>query len=302
MAMKLRQLRYFLSVVECGSITAAAQSIRVAQPALTRQIQELETDLGTQLFTRTARGVTLTDAGLQLQRDAVRLLSDFEQARQNAIRAGRGELGTLSLALPVMQIIPAQISELLRSLRDALPDVSMTFSHLLSEAQLPLLRKGRLDAGLTLFRPPNDPELAGIPIYSAGLGIGYPSDWRWPEGQPKRLKDLIGRDFVWLPRHVAPLWHDWVIHAFHEAGFVPQPATLAANSSMMLSLVAAGMGCAIMPMDVHVPPNVSLTRLEDLTLTQDWELVWRTDNPSSVLHHVITVVRTAYEIKLGNVT
>jgi len=66
--------------------------------------------------------------------------------------------------------------------------------------------------------------------------------------------------------------------------------------------VAAGMGCAIMPMDVHVPPNVSLTRLEDLTLTQDWELVWRTDNPSSVLHHVITVVRTAYEIKLGNVT
>lgn len=294
--MDLRQLRYFSSVAKHGSISVAAQAVHIAQPALTRQIQALEDELGTRLFERTTRGVKLTDAGAQLLEDASKLLDDADAARARAQRAGRGESGHLSIALPVMQNLAPTIAHVLKRYRSEVPGVGITLQHLLSDVQLGQIAEGRLDAGFLLFRPREDPSFEGIPVFSDRMLLAYPADWKWPKGsEPKVLKDLQDLDFIWLPRTAAPAWHDRLIHCFFEAGFVPRTAVHGVDAASMLTLVAAGMGCTVLPEGARsrAPETVAFMPLTDLTVCQDWELVWRTDRCSSVLQRFISVVTSS---------
>ncbi|MEM5275227.1 LysR family transcriptional regulator [Cupriavidus taiwanensis] len=294
--MDLRQLRYFCAVAKHGSISVAAQSVHIAQPALTRQIQSLEDDLGTRLLERTTRGVKLTDAGIQLLEDAGKLLDDASAAKERAQRAGRGESGHLSIALPVMQNLAPKIAEVLKKYRKEVPGVGITLHHLLSDVQLGQIAEGRLDAGFLLFRPPDDPDFEGIPVFSDRMLLAYPADWKWPRGKgPKVLKDLQDLEFIWLPRTAAPAWHDRLIHCFFDAGFIPRTAVHGVDAASMLTLVAAGMGCTILPEGARriAPETVAFMPLADLTIRQDWELVWRRDRCSSVLQRFISVVSSS---------
>lgn len=296
MAMDLRQLRYFAAVAKHGSISVAAQAIHIAQPALTRQIQALEDELETRVFERTTRGVKLTDAGRQLLVDANQLLDSASAIRERAQRAGRGESGHLSLALPVMQSLVPKIAEVLRRYRKEVPGVGITLHHLLSDVQLAQIADGRLDAGFMLFRPPEDNSLEGIPVFSERMLLAYPADWKWPKRKkPKVLKDLQDLEFVWLPRTAAPAWHDRLIHCFYDAGFIPRTAVHGVDAASMLTLVAAGMGCTVLPEGARsvAPKTVAFMPLSDLTVRQDWELVWRTDRCSSVLQRFISVASSS---------
>lgn len=291
--MDLRQLRYFVAVAEQGSISVAAQSVHIAQPALTRQIQALEDELGTRLFERTTRGVKVTDAGNQLLLDAGKLLDDAAAAKERAVRAGHGEMGHISIALPVMQNLAPAIAGVLKKYRNEVPGVGITLQHLLSDVQLRLISEGRLDAGFLLFRPLDDASLSGISIFSERMLLAYPSDWKWPNGKkPRILKDLQDLDFVWLPRTAAPAWHDRLIRCFYDAGFIPRTAVHGVDAASMLTLVAAGMGCTVLPEGARnrAPPTVAFMTLSDLTIRQNWELVWRRDQCSSVLHRFVRVV------------
>lgn len=290
--MDLRQLRYFVAVAERGNISAAAQAVYIAQPALTRQMQALEEELGTALFERTRRGVLLTDAGEQLLADARRLLDDATAAMERAQRAGRGEIGHLSIALPLVQTMAALTADVLRDYRREAPGVSITLNHMLSEHQLSGLSDGRLDAGFLVFRPADDPAFDGIPIYTDRMLLAYPADWTWPDGPPKALRDLDGLDFVWLPRNAAPVWHDQLINCFFSAGFVPKPVILGGDATAMLTLVAAGMGCTVLSESAkHIAPDtVAFMELSDLHVAQHWQLVWRTENRSAPLKRFIEVV------------
>lgn len=292
--MDLRQLRYFVAVAECGSISLAAQSVHIAQPALTRQIQALEEELGTAVFERTTRGVHLTEAGKQLLLDANRLLGDATAAMERAQRAGRGEIGHLTIALPVMLTLRSLLADALRRFRREAPGVSLTLSHLLSDAQIELLPTGRLDAGFTLFRPLDDPAFKGIPIYSEKMLVAYPADWHWDNDGPATLRELAGRDFIWLPRNAAPVWHDRLIHCFFKAGFVPRSSIQGVDVGSMLTLVAAGLGCTVLPDSATraAPPTVAFKELPDLDVVQHWELVWRADNQSAPLERFIDIVTT----------
>lgn len=301
--MDLRQLRYFVAVAERGSISVAAQAVHVAQPALTRQMQALEDDLGTPLLERTTRGVSLTDAGRQLLTDARRLLDDAAAAKERAQRAGRGEIGHLSIALPVIQTLAPITAEVLRNYRREVPGISITLRHLLSDRQLSLLASGRLDAGVLLSRPSDDPALDGIPIFSEKMLLAYPAGWQWEKGKPKSLQDLNGVEFVWLPRNEAPAWHDKLIHCFFNAGFIPKASVLGVDTASMLTLVAAGLGCTVLPESLRriAPGTVVFMEIPDLNVTQHWELVWRTDNHSSPLRRFIEVV-SSYLAESSNVT
>lgn len=290
--MDLRQLRYFVAVAQHGSISLAAQAVYIAQPALTRQIQALEEELGATVFERSARGVRLTEVGKQLLVDANRLLGDAAATVERAQRVGRGEIGHLSIALPVMLTLRPLLTEVLRIFRHEAPGVSLTLSHLLSDTQLEWLPTGRLDAGFTLFRPPDDPAFEGIPIYSEKMLLAYPADWRWEGSPPASLRDLNAVDFIWLPRNAAPVWHDKLIHCFFKAGFVPRAAVQGVDVASMLTLVAAGMGCTVLPDSATraAPDSVAFMELPDLDVVQHWELVWRADNKSALLRRFIDVV------------
>ena len=288
--MDLRQLRYFIAVSEHESISAAAEAVHIVQPALTRQMQALELEIGTKLLERTTRGAHLTDAGRQLLVDAYRLIDDESAAKERALRAGQGALGTISLALPVMQ--KPVIEEILKAYRKETPEVAMTVHQLVSEAQLTMLINGQLDAGFMLLRPKGERMLAAVPVFSDPMLLAYPSEWTWPRGKPQRLKDLNQLDFIWLQRSAAPAWHDSMISSFYAAGFVPRPIVYGVSAASMMTLVAAGMGCTCLPASAQAiaPKSVSFMPLSDLRIDQHWELVWRSDRVSATLRRLIDIV------------
>jgi len=193
--MELRQLRYFTVVAKLGSISQAAQELHIAQPALTRQIQKLEEDVGVILLERTGRGVKPTDAGTQFLIDAEKLLDDAITARQRAVRASRGECGTLSLALPVIQNAAPSITGLLKRFKKEAPHVGITLHHLISEVQLAMIAQGQLDAGFYS----SDPRM-----------IRYSTAYRYlkkecyslilPSGHGQRIKspNICGTCRIWI--------------------------------------------------------------------------------------------------------
>ncbi|WP_076736611.1 LysR family transcriptional regulator [Cronobacter sakazakii] len=291
--MELRQFRYFATVAKLGSISQAAKELHIAQPALTRQIQKLEDDLGVLLLERTGRGVTLTDAGTQFWLDAEKLLDAAGAARERALRASRGESGNISLALPVIQNAAPSITSLLRKFKNEVPHVGITLYHLVSEVQLKKIAEGQLDAGFLLFRPQNDPSFEGIPIFKERMLLAYPSEWRWADNKkPQYFRDLQDLDFIWIPRTAAPAWHDRLIHCFFKAGFTPRTVMQGVDAVSMLTLVSAGMGCTIVAEGTQhlAPPNVTFLTLDDLDLIQEWELVWKKNRCSEVLKKLIQMV------------
>ncbi|WP_391487356.1 LysR family transcriptional regulator [Leclercia tamurae] len=291
--MELRQFRYFTAVAKLGSISQAAQELHIAQPALTRQIQKLEENLGVLLLERTGRGVTLTDAGAQFLKDAEKLLDDATTARERAIRASRGECGNISLALPVIQNAAPSITTLLKEFKKEAPHVGITLHHLISEVQLARIAEGQLDAGFLLFRPQNDPLFEGVPVYKEKMLLACPADWTWPDNKkPQYLRDLQDLDFIWIPRTAAPAWHDRLIHCFFDAGFTPRSVMQGVDAVSMLTLVSAGMGCTIVAEGTRhlAPPNVTFSTLLDLNIEQEWELVWRKNRCSEVLKRLIKLI------------
>lgn len=141
--MELRQLKYFVAVAEAGHLGRAAERLNLSQPPLTRQIQQLESELGVQLFRRVARGMELTAAGHELLETGRSLLALAEQAADKTRRAGRGEAGQLSIGIYGSAIF-GMVPRVLSAFRESHPDVELVLHHAQTPAQIPALRQGRV--------------------------------------------------------------------------------------------------------------------------------------------------------------
>jgi DNA-binding transcriptional LysR family regulator len=287
--MELRQLRYFVAVAEHGAISHAARSLFIAQPALTKQMHQLEEELGVRLFERLSRGVALTAAGHQFLKDVSKIHDDLLQAKQNAQRADQGRIGNIALGLTILHRLLPDVAKVLRQFRERSPDVSLTLRHLLSGPQVDKIRDGELDAGFLYFRPMDDRTLSGLLFSRQRLMLVMPNERRWTDSPPRRLSDLNGRDFIWFPRQATPAYHDQLISEFRRAGFLPHVVMEGTDNNALLTLVTAGMGCTILPelARAHASEDVVFLALEDLSLEMPLELVWRSDNTSPVLERLI---------------
>lgn len=291
--MELRQLRYFSAVAEHGSISHAARSLFVAQPALTKQIHQLEEELGVSLFDRLPRGVALTAAGQQFLKDVTRIHTELIHAQRNAQQAAQGRIGNMALGLTILHRLLPEVAKVLRHFRENAPEVSVTVKQVLSGPAVDKIREGELDAGFLYFRPPDDRTLDGLLFSKHHLMLVMPNEPAWTHHPPRRLADLNGRDFLWFPRSASPLYHDQMIAVFRRSGFLPHVVMEASDNNSLLTLVIAGMGCTIMPelARAHATNDVVFLPLEDLTLEMPLELVWRADNVSPVLQRLIASAR-----------
>lgn len=289
--MDFKQLRYFLSVVEEGAISSAAKRIPIAQPALTRQLRLLEESVGATLLLRSRQGIRLTAAGEAFHVEASRLLREFEQAKANARRIAAGQLGQLRLGVTVMHLWAPQVVQLLNAFREQYPDVTLKVMSLLSAPQIDALKRQQLDAGLLFFPPADDAELDSHTLYEDRLVLVTSTGSRLASDPPRRLADLNGEDFIWFERSATPAYHDKLIHAFQRRGFTPHVVQEGTDNATMLCLVAAGMGCTILPeMTMSgAPEGVVWHRLEDLDLPLPLKLVWRRDTNLPAVHRLIEV-------------
>jgi DNA-binding transcriptional LysR family regulator len=278
--MDFRHLRYFLAVADSGSVAAAARQLHIVQPALSRQIRDLEEELGTPLFSRNARGVELTAAGEQFALDARRLLIDMESARQRALRVAQGSAGTLRIGVSPTYGWHPEILSHINNFRTRHPDISLYIEPLLAVKQMDALIEGELDGGFFGWRDLRDSRFEALTVFRCGLQLAVPDLPDAPFDVPDRLADLAHRPCVWFDRDAAPPYYDFLIRQCQLAGFSPNIVQLGGDTMTILGLVAAGIGYSIVP-DTSVHSCPTTTRLfshPELTLNYPVEFVWKHDD------------------------
>jgi DNA-binding transcriptional LysR family regulator len=281
--MELRQLRYFVAVAEDLHFGHAALRLRIAQPALSRQIQALEKELMVQLLFRNRRRVQITPAG-QVFLDRARLiLARAEDAVLAAQRAGGGMSGSLNLGFvgsATYDVLPS----VLRAFREAAPHVELTLSEMTVHSQLEALTEKRIDIGL-LRLPAETEGIVFRTISREPLYVALPSSHRLAQLPALRMSALAAEPFVLYPDHPRPSWTEFVIGLCQQAGFRPIVAQRTVEIQTTLSLVAAGIGVSIVPKcvgNIH-RKDVAFRRLAGVRARTELLAAYREQDPSPVV-------------------
>ncbi|AFM15112.1 transcriptional regulator [Mycolicibacterium chubuense NBB4] len=298
--MELRHLRYFRAVAEELHFGRAAERLHIAQPPLSQQIRQLEREVGAQLLVRTTRSVELTPAGEAYLRRVVRILDDVDAAGLQARRIADGAEGQLAIGC-VGSATYSLLPRLVRVLGDVLPDVEVSVrGEMLAPAQLAALTAGQID--LALLRRPV--ELAGVTAVTVRrdrLLIALPADHRLSTRPELFMEDLRGEPFITHAGHGRSIMSNLVAALCTEAGFVPQIRHEVAETSTLVTLVAAGLGIAVVPaptaaLDIA---GVRYVPLSPESLGVDLVAAHKSDNPPGVLARVLEVLREVAADEVG---
>ena len=297
--MELRHLRYFVAVGEDEHYGRAARRLNVAQPALSRQIQDLEKELGFSLFERLPRGVRLSAAGERFLRDARRILQEVSEAAGAAGRVARGLSGTLRLAFTEDAIWRGVVPESFRRFRERQPDVELLFQPISSLEQMEAIRAGRLDAGFVFNVPDTDPDLDAIVVDVRKFELAAPAGHPLTKLTELRLHDLIDTPFVWFGRWANPPLYDRMMHACFRGGLSPRIVQDGFDESTSLGLVATGLGVAwvLGTARSRRPKRVVITPVTDFNVTMPLALAWRRDNRSPLLARFVAEVRRVADVR-----
>jgi len=290
--MELRHLRYFAAVAADLSFTRAAARLRVAQPALSRQIRQLEEELGVSLLRRSSRGVQLTEAGRGFLAEARALLLHCEQAMSAARQTEAGpvlKVGYIwglfhSLAPPWLERFRRQHPQTVAHLFDLTP-----------MEQARQLLEGKLDAGFIGFAheaeaPGLSRRKVGACAFVAALPRGHPQS-----RQAKvALASLANEFFLGISEQTYPGASRQVAAAFVRAGFRPKILQMVERGYTILGLVAARCGVALVPASLQALPHAGVTfRPLAEPPVADLYLAWRADNPSGALRQFLSIMPSA---------
>lgn len=292
--MELRHLRYFLAVGEDQHYGRAAQRLHLAQPALSRQIQDLEREIGFQLFDRLPRGVRLSAAGKVFLEDARLVLQQVSDATVRAGRVARGLAGTLRVGFTESASWHGVVPASFRRFRQGQPDAELQLNPMSSLEQVQAVRSGRLDAGFVFNMSKVDPELDQVLVASQKLVLAAPKEHPLTRRDNLRLRDLTEATFVWFPRRQSPAYYDRLLQACSRGGLAtPRIVQEAVDQATMLSLVACRLGVAFVTDATRwrCPKDVVLLPVVDLRVPIPFSLVWRKDNASPLLARFVADVR-----------
>lgn len=287
--MELRHLRYFIAVAEELNFTRAADRLHMAQPPLSQQIQQLEAQLGFQLFRRTKRTVTLTEAGQVFFEEAQKILLQVDRAIQLAQQTSRGELGQLTIGFvssAAHNVVPA----ILQQFRTLNPAVKLELREMTTNEQLQRLREGQIDIGF--IRPPVEDGVNSEIVFREPLIVALPQTHHLADRAHVELRELSTEPFIMFPRSLAPGLYDPIVSLCQQAGFSPIAAQEAIQMQTIVSLVAAEMGVAIVPasMQNFQRSGVIYKALSESTCIVAIALIWRSD-PTAAVQRFLAVAR-----------
>jgi len=298
--MELRHLRYFVAVGEEQHYGRAAERLRLAQPALSRQIQDLESEIGFQLFDRLPRGVRLSAAGKTFLDEARLILQHVSEATIRAGRVARGLAGTLRVGFTESASWHGVVPDSFRQFRQGQPAAELQLSPLSSLDQVQAVRSGRLDAGFVFNMPKTDPDLDQVLVASQKLVLAAPKGHPLTKSKSLRLRDLTGADFIWFPRRQSPAYYDRLMQTCSRGGLTsPRIVQEAVDQATMLSLVACRLGVAFVSDATRwrCPQDVVLRPVADMHLPIGFSLIWRKDDASPLLARFVADVRQLPDVR-----
>ncbi|MFC7339167.1 LysR substrate-binding domain-containing protein [Haloferula chungangensis] len=281
--MDLRQFRYFQAVAEEMSFSNAGRRLRIAQPALSRAVAELEDEIGVSLFDRSRRQITLTPAGETLLRECGVLFERFDESIRRVREAARGDAGELKLGY-IGPPTEDFLGELLREFRSAHPGVNLFLEERTPERVWEMVAKGRLSLGFTRpVRPHDELSPRSLLLREERLCLAVPSGDALAVRRSLSWKSLSELPLILLARREGAGSHDTILAACHEAGVTPEIIRTPSLMGTILKYVEGGAGYGIVPecaqLESRAVSLVPLTPRKTIPLV----LVWSDDarNPAA---------------------
>jgi DNA-binding transcriptional LysR family regulator len=289
---ELRHLRYFRAVAEELHFGRAAERLHIAQPPLSQQIRQLERELDVRLLTRSTRRVELTPAGEAYLKRTVAVLDAVDDAGQQARRIAAGLEGHLTIGC-VGSATYSVLPQLVRALREQLPHVEIGIrGEMLAPAQIEALLSGDID--IALLRPPIDhPDLVSEVLRRDRLIVALPASHPLAERDAVHVTDLRGQGLIGHAGQGRSVMGGLVAAICADAGFAPEIRHEVSETSTLVTLVAAGLGVAVVPAptaDLDVA-GVVYRPLEPEALGVDLVAAYLGRTPSAAVERALGVLR-----------
>ena len=281
--MELRHLRYFIAAAEAGSLTVAAQkTLHTSQPSLSRQIRDLEGEVGAQLLSRRARGIELTPAGRAFLDHARLVLSQVEAASAAARRVAHPGKPCFTMGFLTGHELK-WMPEALRILRDELPNIDVMISSQYSPLLADGLSNGKIDAAF-LRRERGLPDLTFRLLVKEPLMVVLPSNHRLAALKSIGPRDLVGEAFVTVSK-TAPVLRVVIDNYLKRSGTSITPAHEADHFAMGMALIASTGGVGLLPAYAQnfLPSSVTSRPLKGDAPTVDLVFGYKKSNQSPVL-------------------
>ncbi|MCC6829184.1 MAG: LysR family transcriptional regulator [Novosphingobium sp.] len=245
--MDLRHLRYFVAVAKERNFSRAAETLNIAQPPLSRQIRQLEEEIGADLFDRTTRPLRLTEAGRLLYQHAIQAIAGFDQVRTMMTRYGGAAARHFIIGF-VGSVLYGHLPQVLRQFRHETSGAAeVTLIEMSSLDQVVALREGRIDAGFGRLRVDDD-AVRRILLAEEPLVAALPDDHPLAAlTAPLTLDRIAGESILLYPRPSRPSYADQVLSLFQDHGLTPASRQDVRELQTALGMVAAGAGIAIVP-------------------------------------------------------
>ncbi len=291
-AMELRHLRYFIAVAEALSFTKAAAQLRLAQPSLTRQVRNLEDEIGVRLLDRAGNKVALTEQGRRFLFDSKRVLALSAESVAAVQRMNDGESSQLNIGY-IANIHYGLLPATLGAFRKLYPRVALNLFDMTSAGQFEALDGLKIDLGFIGLLP----ALAGHDLLSECVAhdtilVALPA--RHPLAKKKQLKlaDLAAQFFISMSAKTHPGAREWLLATCQGAGFAAKILQKADVEPTAIKFVADGLGVAFMPEQITGLPHEGVVfRPLSPPLRREATIAWRADNPSKPLQDYIQIVK-----------
>ncbi len=289
--MELRQLRMFVAVARELNFRRAAEHCHIAQPALSRQIQALEAELGLQLFRRTRQRVHLTDSGAAFLSHVERSLAALELGVQT-VRREAGLQPQLTVGFVEYANFPF-ILQVFRRFTQRCPDIRLVQRELDPSSQLDLLGQGELDVSfIGLPAVVRDEGIAFVPVIRTSWKLAVSADHPLAQQERVEIADLNGQPLVLFPRFINPRLYDWMTRCLSDAGVEARVVQEPAQLHTAVNLVAAGVG--LLPTTFFLGParsDVVLLPLHGFGSGAQISAAYRQKDASRALAAFLEIVR-----------
>jgi DNA-binding transcriptional LysR family regulator len=285
--MKFRHLEYFVAAAEELNFTHAADRLNVSQPPFSKQIHDLEGELGIELFERRRKGVALTPAGKSFLVDARRILEDCEASIRKAQRISRGEIGELAIGY-MSALTHDFLGKALEIWRLTSPGIVVDCIEMDSVSQERALLEGRISVGILV--PSDRPVLE---LLQVRILIKYPMSLALPKTHPHASRDEIPlsllkeEPFIGLNR-MYPNYGDWLLKVCRRAGFKPRIVKEADGAASALAFVAAGFGLAVVSEPLQKIPAKDVVFRKLIPEDSSWASVGAAWKPDAVSAPVVS--------------
>jgi len=282
-----------VKVAELEHFGQAAEVLHVVQPALSRQVKQLEEELGVELFERLPRGVRLTGAGKVLLQRTRQLLHDVDRTILATRQAAQGKTGSVRLGFADGATYSGQLPAIIGRFRKRSPLVELELVPASSVTQASLLANDSIDIGFAYWLPKERKNVSHQVVNQERIMVAMAQTNELSTRKKIHMRDLKDRPFVWFNRSSSPMYYDLIAAECSKAGLTLDVVQDAFLESTMLSLVAADIGITFITEAAQrrKPDNVVLAEVHDLNATITLTAMWRSDDNNPALKEFIGTMR-----------